>query len=522
MNNVMPGLLSKKLEYIRREMTELADQDLLFEMDFVVRLMDYLDETNKTGGFNIPLVTTVNGNDEISAKHFQRFQNEFKRFMEEVNISMNETVLAANIISSKLTDMINGLSAKMDSAEQKVLDSEKKVLEKVVDRSIYDSEIKEIDFTRTVTSSNCRITTDNILTLPVVAMKEVSLLDHKITVLSPSDATMELRPTIDNTIKAVNLPTGHWFGSLAPNELGILIRGNEIMTNGTYDAIVKRDPFMIQMLSLDQNASFEAVLSCMPQEWFNECEIIGIGESSLMVGTSSKTLVKNKLFMSTGKDEIRISLKSNNTSVLPYEKVTLVPKNARNSLDNISFNFLESVIFTATSVPSDCIAIKTRLSDIAGVNSSSQTSSRKYDIQTNMQEHLIGMVSFDSIRFSQATYGATGTWQSDMITTDKKIRGIELSDRVSIQDDVKQLVSYSISFNGTDWYGIRTLSSSFARTKDLPIRIELNTNSTRKDYLVLHTDTDYYGFYLMVNLSSTDNRMTPVISELKVRVKVEA
>jgi hypothetical protein len=512
-----PSLIEKKLEYIRDQLATISNQDIVFEMDYIEKLMETLRELT-TEGLPIPQLQQVNGNDEIQSSHFDDLLTEFNRFLEEMSSTIIDGTVKLNTILSKLNDVINTVSARIDGLEQSVNDAEKKVLEKVVDRSIYDTEMKEIDFHSTINQTNLRITDDNIVTLPVLQSTEVPLSSLGFSIRSPAEVSNPLALTTENTIGVTVLPTGYWMGTFVSMALESLSRRSIV---DLYSYINKSsDSFNIQFFGA---GATETVMFNLTGNLFgaiNEFFIDANVPATLTVGSTAYSLTQNRVFAPIASGPASLGFSVSKQSSIDYNEVDLSPINAISADDTTALNVFESMVFQAGTVDPDLTTLKDQLAIMTGTKGGSAT--RKYDISTNPTSIMMYEFIMQGMHFSNAAYDTTGTWISDEITTDKRIRGIEITDDVSIPDDTMKYISYFVSFDNIDWYELRSQSSApMPSNASQPIRIELNTNSTRTDYLILQTSTDYYGFFLKVVLAGKAANETPVIYSVNARVKVD-
>ena len=516
---MIPILLDRKLKQIKNDLQYLTGQGAQYDIDYINTMLEYLESVMGTEGIYTQYLKEVNPEDVIGKKHFKEISDNLYLFLTDTDDVMDDIVNKLNILLLKINNSMNVVKSTVEEANTKTKDITTKVIDNVSLKSIYDEEVKLINFNTNPMVNNVRITDSNIMTLNYSNYTIYNMNKLKLNNYIMNTKYEPLKITKENTFgeKDYNLPEGYWFGEF------IKMNNNNITRGRIEDINTKTnrtdDNFNIQTITQDTTGKLTTEITGTLPPKVNEVYIVGNGNTKFTDGENVYTPKNNWLFTKLDGSNVKLTLYNIKPETEQFTRIRIQPKISYNIRDVEQLNVYESIIYKASAVVPDLLGINAAIKNKVGYNT---TNNSRYRFIYTYEQMKVYNTNITGLKFISAKYDLLGEWQSSYVTTDKKIVGVELLASTSLPDDEHNYITYSISFDGDNWYQIRNKNAAETEAnKNLPIRIELNTNSHRDDYKVLIDTINRFGVYVKVNMSTIDEEITPVLYDLKLRIKVE-
>lgn len=517
------------IDNVRNELSQLVNtRGIVYEAQPLVNITKHLIDLIERSGIPNIEAEEIESTNDATSKYFNDLSNSMHNAMVVVSRILDELTTNVNSSLTKYIDNVNTIEAAMKDLRQRIFDVEQQTLEKVTNASIYDHEIKNINFSKNIDVNTLTIVRVNTLTvinnsviLPVTSANRVVVNDIELAIRSPKEATNRLDGALDSTANKSDTETiiGTYFGNIVGMLDGSGVFTSEddvdvtVLTNENINETVEAN-YYSNNIADELEVGMSAILNGPNSINFvsMHTNVMPLVVSTL--GDKDTTLqLKNGIWIGNNEtDTISFILNQKSPERLRFQGINIIDKDTSTIVKKHNyFTSMAHIFPTLLSRLND--AIGTTDIDITPrqtIQIAERSGFYKYHIETS------GIQIFNNI------YANTGYWESGLITTDWPIYSVELESEHMIPGDDIEYVRYEISFNRVTWHSIKAINEGVTPFNiDKKKRIVLNNDDDNPDYLFIGSQASDLGLYLRVSLFTNDTSQTPVIHNLQLKVKVD-
>jgi len=457
----------------------------------------------------------------FESKYFTSISKPLYDGIKMMNKLIDELMTSVNTSMELYQTQLNEIEPLLNALETSVNDLEKQVLEKVTNTSIYDQEVKKIDFSKNTITADATFI-DNILLLPIISSEQILPVDYLLTINNSLEAKRRLDQSanINSDHNDSELIQGTYFGKI----IGKL--------DGTEDFKAQSEVNIDDLFTSDFNTGLDVNYTSLISNDYLDISVQNIFKQGILINfisfdtTGQQNLLVESPTINNGL-QTRMQLINGNwfgKATMSKIVANLVQKEAKSLRyqgidvyrgDNIikRYNYFMSLKHLFPDL------LKT-LNDKLVVQDIEVKPYHQVVI-ANRHDFYNYNLSIKQLSFRKNTYKSQGTWLSDLITTEEPIESVDLDVSAYVPNDTLEFLKYWISFDNKTWYPIiPRLEGYTAFNKDKKRRIVLSADNNNSEYLFIGKAI-HKGIYLKVELQTNDILDSPAIYSLNVRIKVD-
>ncbi len=463
-------------------------------------------------------IEEIQATDPSTSQYINNMTSTLYRILRLSNISLDEITNNANTLIIRLADELNQIEPILEQFEIDINDIEDQVLEKITNRSIFNHEIKNINFSKNILQTNCNYEF-NILLLPIVSSTILTPVSHSISI----NASPEAKVRLDGNINAgfekddADIMQGTYFGNMVDNldGTGSFLAQRDMNINDIHNTNFNA-AMLANYYSLINNDKLDITVKNIFNRKvdFNFLAIKSNVDPKISVNLDGNPtgikLINNVWTSKSTTDAIHVRLIQETPKILEYQGIDIIEGDTiikrHNYFNSLNYKFPDVL----SSLNSNIKTEKITPTPTNRVVETARHGFYKYPIELEQVD----------IRFN--TYANRGWWESERIITEGRIESVELEADMFIPNDEIEYVQFHISFNQNTWFPIRCKNrGTNVFTSNKKSRIVLNTNNDDDDFLFIGKQDQDIGLYLRVDMATVSSDISPAIYNLKLRIKVK-
>lgn len=446
-------------------------------------------------------VERVSSHDYVSDSHFNELYGsvhdslvESRDIMQTLADTYNEQLIQSTSLASSISKLNEVTNTKVDEITEQISNKFKNI-------SINDEQWIKIDFSKNPTTTTYDVV-NNVLTLKKETTRR--LTDEEI-----------LTITINNKAFDYSKMEGAVDGKLISNYLATDLYYNE--KSVLFDSILTTK-YVVQSIDETPNIVFNIDSTATGIE-FNFVAVLTNDSSTFTVDGDDIPGARNVyIFNPTAKGIIDVlNTRKSLNKVVPI--VRLIDNTTGETVRDLTY--FQSMKLLDNDEFDRVIKNEEELLD--EVFEFDELSGKT--TQSIIQKHiLVNELSIGDIEIESNTYNTEGSWTSDKIETGKDIISVELfSDFISPEGT--DVVFYVKVGNHDIWHEIDPLSINQTREDNIfvPNRLVIDTDAVTQSNgdLELSDIEEKNYLFLKADITSANSRLTPLVYEVKLRVKVQ-